>query len=160
MAIPLTTLEKISDGARSSLLKWTAAGGTLVVYDVGQPAHESSDLARLLDLAHRPPAQRSWQPADPTRHRKIVIIGGQQFYAEDETTRPQVFRGARVVMGAENADADAAKEAAEANTPVWPVTPEAFSRLDLLAGQVCAFPGNPFPGFPGRLGVVARFFAP
>src|SRR5207244_731788 len=33
-----------------------------------------------------------------------------------------------------------------ANKPLWPVTGDAFSRIDYLSGQVFAFPANPFPG--------------
>jgi hypothetical protein len=137
VAIPLASLDKISEGARSALLKWTAAGGTLLIYDVGQSASESSDLARLLDLANRPPSQQSWQPADPSLHHPIAML--------DESTGPRTVGGVRV-FGGDEADDEARQEFEAANKPVWPVAPDTFSRLDLLAGQVCAFPGNPFPG--------------
>ncbi len=137
VAIPLASLDKASEAARSALLKWTASGGTLLIYDVGQSASESSDLARLLDLANRPPSQQSWQPADPSLHQPIAIV--------DESTGPRTVSGVRVFSGDENADEEA-QEVEAANKPVWPVAKDTFWRLDLLAGQVCAFPGNPFPG--------------
>ena len=59
MALPLAILEKTSAETRGALLKWVAAGGTLIVYEVGKPAAESADLARadgaLRDLIGRVP---------------------------------------------------------------------------------------------------------
>ena len=146
VAISLATLEKISPAARSALVKWTTTGGTLLIYDVGGPAASSSDLARLLDIAHLPPQMRTWDAADPELHRPIALIA--------EGARIGGFgmpahAPAEMVLGAPNPELDEhAKAARVANQPIWSVVPEAFSRLDLMGGQVFAFSGNPFPGAP------------
>jgi len=125
LAIPLATLEKISAEARSAVLKWTQTGGTLVVYDVGAGAERSADLSRLLDLAGRAGQFRTWQAADPAIRQRATTS-----------------------VEATPADADG-NPIRLAGAPVWPETPEAFARLDLAAGQVYAFPENPFPGSAG-----------
>jgi hypothetical protein len=145
VAIPLALLEKISPAARGALVKWAATGGTLIVYDVGAAADSSSDLARLLDLANRPPQFRKWHPADPELHRPIVIT--------DEAVRtgvavmPPSIAG-KLPGGAFNPAEEHEKMTRAANLALWPATSDAFSQLDLLAGRVFAFPGNPFPGAP------------
>lgn len=165
VAISLVALEKISPEARSALVKWTSAGGTLIIYDVGDSSDSANgegagelplatmrasfsrwnDLRRLIYLADLPPQMCEWKPADPALHRPITIfkdpmIGG--------VARPP-GRPARLAAGAANPEVDEQFEAARvANTAVWPATGDAFSRLDLLAGQVFAFPENPFPGAP------------
>ncbi|HEY2252960.1 MAG TPA: hypothetical protein VGH74_17935, partial [Planctomycetaceae bacterium] len=145
VAIPLPALEKISPAARTALIKWTSTGGTLLIYDVGVAAESSKELARLLDLANQPPQLRKWHAADPELHRPITIVNDSMTGGAGMTTS----RPVGIIAGATGTEVDDAEKAARtANQAIWPVTPEAFSRLDYLAGQVFALPGNPFPGAP------------
>jgi len=77
VAISLPLFDKATAEARSALLKWAATGGTLLIYDVGQPAGKSADLARLLDLSSRPrsfkPGRRPIRPC--SARSKIEEIG-------------------------------------------------------------------------------------
>jgi hypothetical protein len=152
VALSLATLEKMPEEARGALLKWVAAGGTLLVYEVGKPAVESADLARLLDLASRPPSSQSWVPADPALHKPIalapeVMTGGGMPMRAPAGGAPGGVAATVVAVGGPGGAVDAQGNPIEpGNRPVWPVTPEAFSRRELLAGQVFAFPENPFPG--------------
>ena len=163
VAIPLASLETIPSEARSALLKWTSAGGTLIVYDVGRPASKSTDLLRLLDLAGRPPRSQAWLPAAPALQKPIAIIstgvapGGAGMMmsmggpVSSTGAIPTLVApgGAATIAPGGAVPGTAPLEAFElANKAIWPVTPEAFSRIDFLAGQVFAFPGNPFPGAP------------
>jgi hypothetical protein len=145
VAIPLANLEKATAEARGALLRWVTAGGTLIVYEVGKPPRESADLARLLDLANRPPSSQSWHPADPALHKPIALISAGGSGSMAVFTAPAGPPG----VGAEVA-APAVDEQGNlidlANKPLWPVTADAFSRIDFLTGQVFAFPGSPFPG--------------
>jgi hypothetical protein len=143
VAIPLAALDKVPPEARSALLKWTSAGGTLIVYDVGGPAEKSADLARLLDVGSRPPQLKTWRPADPALHKPITIVTE----ATAAMSGAVMMRGAGMPPAAGPNPADEEAKAINlANTAVWPVAPEAFSRLEYLAGQVYAFPASPFPG--------------
>ena len=143
VAIPLAALERIPPEARTALLKWTSTGGTLIVFDVGGPVEKSTDLARLLDVSARPPQHKIWRPADPALHKPITVV--------TEATGAMsgaVMMGGRGMTpaGGPNPLDEQTKAINLANTAVWPVAADAFSRLDCLAGQVYAFPGNPFPG--------------
>ena len=143
VAIQWMALEKIPPAARSALLKWTSTGGTLLIYDVGRSAESSADLARLLDVASQPPQLRKWQAASADLHRPIALVD-ESVFGGMPPGRP-----VRIAAGAPGSEAEAEMKANVAgNQAVWPVAPETFSRLDLLAGQVFAFPGNPFPGAP------------
>jgi hypothetical protein len=147
VAISLQSLDKIPSEARSALLKWAISGGTLIVYEVGKPAGESADLARLLDLGGRPAQFRNWRPADTTIHKPIMVsepmtatgmpmgaaIGGMAPAAVEIANPPVDAQGSPVNL---------------ANKSLWPVSPDAYSRLEYQAGQVFAFSGNPFPGAP------------
>jgi hypothetical protein len=124
LAIPLATLEKISTDARNAILKWAQAGGTLVVYEVNTAAERSADLSRLLNLAGRAAQFQSWEAADPAARQRTT------------TTLEATIKG----LDAEGFPTHLA------GSPAWPETPEAFSRIDLAAGRVYAFPENPFPG--------------
>jgi hypothetical protein len=145
VAIPLAALDKVPVESRSALLKWTSSGGTLVVYDVGGPADQSADLARLLDVASRPPQQKTWRHADPALHKPITIVT-EGVVGGIPGTGFTTMAPAPTLPAAANPADEQTKAINLANTPVWPVAPDAFSRLDYLAGQVYAFPASPFPG--------------
>jgi len=141
VAIPLASLDKIPAEARSALLKWVSAGGTLIVYEVGKPADQSADLIRLLELAGRPAQFQAWRPADPALQRPIAIVSDGSTPGMPMMT----VGGPPGTVATPPVDAQG-NPVQLANKPVWPVSREAFSRVDYLAGQVFAFPGNPFPG--------------
>jgi hypothetical protein len=147
VAVPLAALEnKFPGEARSALLKWVMSGGTLIVYEVGRPAAESADLARLLELGSRPPQFQTWRPADPAQHHPITVFSepaagaGMGMPMMIPGTGPPAVGVAPLAVDAQGNPINLA------NKPLWPVTAEAFSRLDYLSGQVFAFPANPFPG--------------
>ncbi len=147
VAISLAALDKLPPESRSALLKWTSAGGTLIAYDVGGPADKSADLARLLDLGSRPPQLKTWRPADPALHKPIAIAAEGVVGGMAGMPGAGMMRGPGIPPAGPPNPADEETKAINlANTAVWPVAAEAFSRLDYLAGQVYAFPANPFPG--------------
>jgi hypothetical protein len=147
VAIPLAALEKIPGEARSALLKWVIAGGTLIVYEVGKPAGESADLARLLELGSRPPQFQTWRPADPALHHPITIFSEPASAAGMPMSMMVTGGTPAAVVEVANPPVDAQGIPIQpANKAVWPVSADAFSRLDFLSGQVFAFSGNPFPG--------------
>jgi len=150
VAIPLEAFEKkMSAEARGALLKWVATGGTLVIYEVGKPAAESADLARLIDLASRPPAFQTWQGADPALHKPIALVPEGGMPGMGAVMMPPGVPSPPGAVVTEIAPATVDEQGNVvnlANTAVWPVSSKAFSRLELQAGQVFAFPGNPFPG--------------
>jgi len=144
VAIPLAALEKMTAAARTALVEWTLVGGTLIVFEVGRPARESADLARLLELGNRAPQAQVWRPADPALHRPVKVAADAESVLTVSSMRTQEMTQEADESGGEGQ----ANATVIANTPRWPVAPEAFSRLDLMAGRVFAFPENPFPGSP------------
>ncbi len=46
--IPMNTLSKLETDKRSAILKWAQTGGTLLIYNVGQPIRNSQELQDLL----------------------------------------------------------------------------------------------------------------
>src|SRR5690606_3135896 len=116
-------------------------GGTLLVTEVGEPAAKSKDLARLLDLQARPPAAREWQAASPLQIQRLTALGDGD---QGTMAATGIVPGGG---GAIPANPGAAEEAAAlelANKSVWPISTETFSHVNLMAGRVYAFPGNPF----------------
>lgn len=145
VAIPLATLGKIPAAARAALLDWCESGGTLVVTEVGEPASQSKELARLLDLASRPQGSTTWQDAKPSEKRDILsmpdgtMTGGM---AMGGMPVPMPPAGTTIhIEGAEGQNV-----LAIANKSLWKIDAQTFGRVDLLAGRVYAFPDNPFPG--------------
>jgi hypothetical protein len=134
VAVSLSTLDKLSLAARTALLQWVDAGGTLVVFETGEPGSTSKDLARLLELDQRLGASRVWVPAEPAIHRPIAVLA--------ETAG--VVSGGRVIQATQPEPGQPVVDLT--NKPVWPVTADAFSHINIMAGRVFVFPGNPFPG--------------
>jgi hypothetical protein len=134
-------------------LKWVAAGGTLIVYDVGKAADQSADLARVLELPSRPPQSQTWRPANPAEFKTITVIqeGGTSLMMPG---MPGGAPAAAVVSGPGFAveltptvvDAQGNVVSLDTHAGGWTVAAETFSRTESLAGQIFAFPGNPFPG--------------
>jgi hypothetical protein len=142
VALPLDVLGRISPSARTALLNWVEAGGTLIVYSVGEPAARSKELTRLLDLDNRPPVSRTWHDAIPGEHRPIAL-------ASPAASSGTVFISpGRRAAGVPSPAPGEVELSAGANTAVWPVEATTFSRVDILSGQAFAFPANPFPGAP------------
>jgi hypothetical protein len=146
VAIPLERLDKIPTEARSALLKWVSAGGTLIVYEVGKPADQSADLTRLLELTGRPTPFQTWHPADPVLQTPLVIATDGSIPGMPGGMSMMPTPGAPVTVEVTTPVDAQGNPVVNANKPLWPVSKEAFSRVDYLAGQVFAFPGNPFPG--------------
>ena len=124
VAIPLPTLERVSPGVRSALLKWTQAGGTLLVYNTGKPVGDSSDLDRLLELTPRQLRDEAW--AMPDRANRVPV--------------PEVTH-------VEEIEVDASQPPPKQTKPQeWSYAIEPFARRELMRGLVVSFTLNPFPG--------------
>ncbi|MGQ0633166.1 MAG: hypothetical protein ACT4QC_01035 [Planctomycetaceae bacterium] len=131
VALSLEMLEELGAQVRVALIHWVEAGGTLLVYDVGAPAPESEALSRLLHLERRSATSHRWEPASPAEHQPLARIANVAQISRLESTLQVTEEAARQ---------------ARLDRSIWPVSPATFSRLDLLAGRVYAFPENPFPG--------------
>lgn len=142
VAVSLDTFGKISAAARAAVVQWVESGGTLIIYQVGQPAAQSKDLARLLDFDNRPPMSRIWHDAVPGLHRPLPVV------APPTGPGTVVMPPGAVAIPAPMTSTGEVALNPDANKSVWPVESGTFSRMDLLAGQVFAFPANPFPGAP------------
>ena len=81
VALPLGTLGTFTRSERAALLKWVHTGGTLVVYEVGEPAEKSQELARLLELNQHAALSPDWQPADRAARKLIHIVDADELTA-------------------------------------------------------------------------------
>lgn len=136
IAISLANFGKLSPPARTAITQWTEAGGTLLVFDVGEAGAKSTELDRLLELSARRGVSQKWEPAVPAEHR--IISTNAAMATMGATPIPQGTPG--------NDPLQLAVEAV--NKTAWQVSDSTFSRLDLVSGRVYAFPRNPFPGAP------------
>ncbi|MFN0054230.1 MAG: hypothetical protein ACKV0T_18800 [Planctomycetales bacterium] len=141
IAVPLSTLTRLSAPVSEALVRWTEAGGTLLVTEVGGPAEQSQELARVLQLDRRAASPPVWKPADPALQHPVSIVqdpnGTGNFVVSTQGTAAQA-------QGAVNP----AEALGLANKTLWGAVPTAFSQTPLMAGRVFAFPENPFPGAP------------
>ncbi|MGD9856098.1 MAG: hypothetical protein AB7U20_14230, partial [Planctomycetaceae bacterium] len=137
VAISLKTLGSLPAGQRSAILKWVHCGGTLLVYEVGSPAAQSSELARLLELPQHAVVGREWEPAKTGDRAEINVV------KTDEFGNSTMVMGGGLSEAAQDGD-----RTAESETFIWPDSADAFSRRELMLGCVYAFPDNPFLGTP------------
>ncbi|MCH8829229.1 MAG: hypothetical protein IID45_06585 [Planctomycetes bacterium] len=138
VVVDLDELGKLKSRQRSALLKWTHCGGTLLVFNVGEPAAASKKLARLLDLQQPTAASPSWRPADL---KVLRTVESQQFSGLENEQLRRALRsrrgsGARVSPSVGSGG----------GVFLWPRTEQAFARRKLLLGLVVAFQGDPFVG--------------
>jgi hypothetical protein len=136
VALSLQTLSKIPNAARAAILKWIECGGTLIVYDVGEPAGESKELARIIGFAQHNFVAAKWVKANPKGRRKITVVDEE----EELLRRHSGFVG--------NAEAVEAEAEPDPPTFVWSGGANTFVRRNLMLGSVYAFIDNPFPGSP------------
>ncbi|MEZ6054074.1 MAG: hypothetical protein R3C02_22200 [Planctomycetaceae bacterium] len=147
VAIPLNTLSKLESDHRSAILKWVHSGGTLIVYDVGEPATESEELSRVLALDTFSSANSAWTPANLKRRQKVNIVQTDQYGNVVDPADP--FGDGGGFGGAVPAVEEAAEEAdteIETEDFTWPDDEQAFVSRQLMLGTVFVFQENPFPG--------------
>lgn len=137
VAISLKTLGGLSVEQRSAILQWVHCGGTLLVFEVGTPAAQSTELARLLELPQHAAVGREWESADPGVRAAINIVQTDEF-----------GNITMVIEDVEPGSPAPTRTRGESAVFEWPDSADAFSRRDLMMGCVYAFPENPFPGTP------------
>lgn len=148
VAISRAVLQSLGQVERAAILQWVRTGGTLLVYETGQPPSENPELDALLEFDRHGAVAESWSRADPALRRQL---------------------GTTTIYDAATGEAGATPVV---NAVAWPE--DAFASRRLMLGTVYAFPGNPFPGspddwawwitsagpehvtWPGRLGMSAR----
>jgi hypothetical protein len=119
--IPMATLADLPSEKRSAILHWVQTGGTLVIYEVNEPAATSAELQSLVNL----PEPRQWTKANPGQRPDDVP---QQLQQLDRLAEPPM-------------------ELFEEQSR-WPVSEETFVYSNYLLGRIYAFRFNPFPGTP------------
>lgn len=157
VAIPLATLSGIGAEPRSALMAWVQCGGTLLVYDVGDPAVESAELARVLELGDEPVVSAEWQPADPADREAAMASqmgslrtqpGGLLGLAPEDLIGMLARNPEALAERLAEAAGNAGGMQASGGVTAWPRDAQAFAHKDVMLGQVYAFRGNPFPGSP------------
>lgn len=150
VAISIKDLQILNDEPRKAILKWTQTGGNLIVFDVGLPAVESTDLNRLLDLDKKAAVSKEWIASNPGA-RRIVLPPRQDQYgntieyndsgeAEDYTSPEHADHGA--------VSKDGNRQRNKRVEFQW--KRDEFSIKKDMLGHLVAFQGNPFTGTPSE----------
>ena len=113
-------LAGLAETQRSALVDWVRSGGTLLVYNVGEPAHESAELARLIEL-------------------KGSLQGGGW------TTALQYARRAITVIDVDQYN-NASSRGGSLDEFTWEESPDVFASHTIALGKVIGFKGDPFSG--------------
>lgn len=119
---------RLSSAERDALLKWTAAGGVLLVYKTGQPAAQHLELNQTLQLSRE--AAAGWRACTPDTFRATTITNAEAVRAGFSSVP-----GSTVVAPSKPSE----------SSP-WKISAETYSYRDLALGQVHVFRDNPFPG--------------
>lgn len=161
VALSLNVFGKLGNDERAAILKWVHCGGTLIVFDIGEPADESEVLTRRLELNKHASAGERWTPANLSRRQKInitttdqwgnVIKGDTQVSVNGQVLNIDELDQsvASGIITQEQADeAREARSKATTETFTWSEDEQAFVTRQLMLGNVFAFQDDPFPGSP------------
>lgn len=131
---------KLSATEREAILKWTATGGVLILFGTGQPAAQSVELNRSLQLQNG--AAAGWTDCVPAAHRATNIVTADQFRTG---MYPAGGISAVATTTAASPEVTRAEEAAKLANK-WKISTETFAHRNWTLGKIYAFPDNPFPG--------------
>lgn len=131
--VPWDTLTELDADVRSAILQWTQTGGTLVIYDLGEPAPSAEEMHALLNL----PATAKWTMAHPR---------SRGFYKRNFLSQNGSHPHGPGPIGPGGRWRHSHQDPDEENE--WTATAETFAHCDYLLGRVYGFRDNPFPGTP------------
>jgi hypothetical protein len=118
--IRMELLAGLAETQRSALIDWVRSGGTLLVYNVEQPAHESAEFARLVEL-NGSLQGGGWTTASQHARRVINVIDVDQY--NNASSRSGSF-----------------------DEFTWEDSPDVFAWHAIGFGKVLGFQGDPFSG--------------
>ncbi|MGZ0164849.1 MAG: hypothetical protein ACKVII_13080 [Planctomycetales bacterium] len=72
VALSMEVFDGLAETERAAMLDWTRAGGTLLIYSVGEPVSNSKNLAELTE-ADTQSAIVEWHAADPAKRTRIRV---------------------------------------------------------------------------------------
>lgn len=130
----------LSTTERQAILKWTAAGGVLMIFGTGRSAADLPELNASLRLSRPEVAQ--WSPANDQTYRPTKIITSAEL--RGSAALPHRIRPDG--EPAEGATPDEPPAVSTASTTGWKITPQTFSQRDWTFGRIYVYPDNPFPG--------------
>jgi hypothetical protein len=131
---------KLSAAERDAILKWTTAGGVLMIFGAGKPAAQNEDLNRSLHVAHVP----TWTNCVPESHRATTIVTGEMIRSAGYSGGGPVTTATKSVITSVPAPEGAAEAATDAYA--WKISNDTYSQRDWMLGKIYVFPQNPFPG--------------
>ena len=117
---------RLTIAERDAILKWTSAGGVLLIYGTGQAATQHAALNQSLQLDRE--AAAKWSACLPDTHHLTKIL-----------TATAIRTGG--IPGATTAATSTLTESSG-----WKISEQTYSHRDWILGQVHVFPNNPFPG--------------
>jgi hypothetical protein len=138
VAISMDVLGGLPESQKAAILDWTRAGGTLLVFSVGEPIGNSRKLAQLTEADSQSAAVK-WQDARPGTRTRIPALH------LDAYGNPDAAVGMAMEVPLEEGS-----EAANAQNSqlkfTWPEDSTPFEIRDFGQGRLIGFVENPFTG--------------
>jgi hypothetical protein len=154
VSISMDALGGLPESQRAAILDWTRAGGTLLVFSVGEPVGQSRKLTQLTE-ADSQSAAVNWQGARPGTRTRIPALH------LDEHGNPG---GAVIGMATEVPLEEVSESATQADAQnsqlkfTWPEDSTPFEIRDFGQGRLIGFVENPFTGTVQDWGWLLKSF--
>lgn len=127
---------KLSASEREAILKWTSAGGVLVIYETLKPAARLVELSQSLKLDH---GTAGWGDCLPDDYRATTITKAEALRIAGGNTP------ASGTVTTTEGDEEAKGEV-DIAADHWIIGKDTYSQRDWMLGKIYVFKENPFPG--------------
>ncbi len=144
VAVALDTLIGLDRERREAILSWTDCGGTLLVFDVGEPVTDSQRLAKVLQIDASDTSEE-WTLSNPSRRQNVPQVE-LDAYGNPIATNPTVVTPNQALAQALKESAANKSQGEAPATAAWAAEPGTFAWHRKMLGVVYAFPEDPFPG--------------
>lgn len=154
VAISMDVLEGLPESQKAAILDWTRAGGTLMVFSVGEPVGKSRKLAQRTE-AESQSAALNWQGARPGLRTRIPALHLDE---HGNLGGPAIGTAMEVPL---EEGAEPATEADAQNSQfkfTWPLASTTFAMRDFGQGRLIGFVENPFTGTAQDWGWLLQSF--
>lgn len=142
VAISMDEFEGLADPQRAAILDWGRAGGTLLVYSVGEPVSSSKRLV-ILTEADTQSAALNWQAAESGVRTRIPAL-----HLDEHGTLGGSSVGTMMEMPI-GGGPESAETTADPGTQLrfsWPEDSQPFAVRDFGQGRLIGFVDDPFSG--------------
>lgn len=167
VAISMEDFEGLAETERAAILDWTWAGGTLLIFSVGEPVSGSKELA-VLTKADTQSAIVEWHAADPEKRTGIPALHmnehGSLVHSTMESQIELPIDGPleAAIESVIDEASEAAGKQATSNSPFefrWSAEHRPFEIRDFGQGLLIGFVDDPFSGTVQDWGWLLKSFS-